>query len=96
MPRRQQRRPRFQAPRGARTLDEGAAQAALDSSAHRLLNQYDLRQLEGLVSDLTQIRDDADRAAFEQPSPTALYAFRRARHELAVAERAVVLAERSA
>lgn len=96
MARRPQRRPRYQAPRGAKQLDEGAAQAALDSSAVRLLNQYDARQLVGLVGDLTHLRDEADRAAYEQPSPTALYAFRRARHELAVAERALVLAERSA
>ena len=96
MARRQQRRPRFQAPRAARKLDEGAADAALDASARRLLEGRDLRALQGLVVDLTAAHEEADRAAFDQPSPEALNAFRRARHELAVAQRAVRLAERVA
>lgn len=96
MARRQQRRPRFQAPRAARKLDQGAAQAALDGNAQRLLGQYDLRSLEGMVSDLRMVYADADRAAYEQPSPEALNAFRRARRELEVAERALALAQREA
>jgi hypothetical protein len=91
--RRQQRRPRFQPPRAARKQDDVAAQAALDASARRLLGSHDARSLQGLVNDLMQVCDEADRAAFESPSPQALYAFRRARHELAVAERALSLAE---
>lgn len=93
MARRQQRRPRVAPPRGARKLDEGAAQAALDSSAQRLINLHDARTLQRMVDDLVAAHEEAERSAYDQPSPEALYTFRRARHELAVAKRALVLAE---
>ncbi len=92
MARRQQRRPAFRPPRGSRKPDEAAQQAALDAGARRLLAQHDERSLQGLVSDLVMLRDEADRVAFDQPSPDALSAFRRAARELAVAERALALA----
>jgi hypothetical protein len=44
-----------------------------------------------LVHDLTRLRDEADRAASEQPSPDALRTYRRAARELAEAERAQAL-----
>jgi hypothetical protein len=65
--------------------------AALDASARRVLAAHgnDPRRLEALVHDLQQLRDAADRLAFEEPSPDALRDYRRAARELAEAERAL-------
>jgi hypothetical protein len=52
---------------------------------------YDARSLESLVNDLRLLRDEADRIAYEQPSPDALRAYRRAARELAEAETALTL-----
>jgi hypothetical protein len=52
----------------------------------------DTRRLEALVHDLQQLRDAADKMAFEDPSPDALREYRRAARELAEAERAVSIA----
>jgi hypothetical protein len=91
VPRRQQRRPvsRRGAPKAPRE-DAGA----LDASARRVLvaNGGDPRRLEALVRDLEQLRDEADRMAFAEPSPDALREYRRASRELAEAQRAFVLA----
>ena len=91
MPRRQQRRPvpRKGAPRAPRE-DTGA----LDANARRVLaaNDGDPRRLEALVRDLQQLRDEADRVAFDEPSPEALREYRRASRELAEAQRAFALA----
>ena len=90
MPRRQQRRPVFRkgAPRAPR--EDGGA---LDASARRLLlaNGGDRGRLEALVRDLQQLRDEADRLAFQEPSPDALREYRRTSRELAEAERALAL-----
>ncbi len=94
MPRRQQRRPAYRPPRGQRR-EPSADNAALDAGARRLLAAYDTRSLQGLVNDLRLLRDEADKAAFDQPSPQALSAFRRAARELAEAERALNMAEAS-
>jgi hypothetical protein len=90
VPRRQQRRPAFRPRKGqrsARTEDTGA----LDSGARRLLALHgnDQDRLDALVNDLQQLRDEADRQAFEDPSPDALREYRRASRELAEAERAL-------
>lgn len=91
MPRRQQRRPvsRKGAPREPR-VDTGL----LEANASRVLtaNGGDPQRLEALVRNLQQLRDDADRAAFDDPSPDALREYRRASRELAEAERAFALA----
>ncbi len=91
MPRRQQRRPTFRkgAPKAPRE-DSGA----LDASARRVLlaNGSDRGRLEALVRDLQQLRDEADRMAFQEPSPDALREYRRTSRELAEAQRALVLA----
>ena len=90
MPRRQQRRPvsRKGTPKAPRE-DTGA----LDAGARRLLaaNGGDVRRLEALVRDLEQLRDEADRVAFVEPSPDALREYRRASRELAEAQRAIIL-----
>ena len=52
----------------------------------------DARRLESLVRDLQQLRDEADRVAFAEPSPEALREYRRASRELAEAQRAFALA----
>jgi hypothetical protein len=93
MPRRQQRRPAFRPRTGDRSAPPEDA-GALDAGARRVLvaNGHDTRRLEALVRDLKQLRDEADRVAFEEPSPDALRAYRRAGRELAEAERAVALA----
>jgi hypothetical protein len=67
--------------------------AALDASARRVLvaNGSDPRRLEALIRDLRQLRDEADRMAFEDPSPDALREYRRTSRELAEAERALGL-----
>ena len=44
------------------------------------------------MRDLEQLRDEADKAAFEDPSPDALREYRRATRELAEAKRALGLA----
>jgi hypothetical protein len=54
--------------------------------------QHDARSLGALVNDLRLLRDEADRASFEAPSPDALRQFRRAARELAEAERALAMA----
>jgi hypothetical protein len=91
VPRRQQRRPvsRKGAPRSPRE-DTGA----LDANARRVLAAHggDPRRLEALVRDLQQLRDEADRVAFDEPSPDALREYRRASRELAEAERAFTIA----
>jgi hypothetical protein len=92
VPRRQQRRPvrrRKGAPEAPRE-DTGA----LDASARRVLaaNGGDVHRLEALVRDLEQLRNEADRVAYAEPSPDALREYRRASRELAEAQRAVVLA----
>ena len=67
---------------------------ALDASARRVLAAHggDPRRLEALVRDLQQLRDEADRVAFAEPSPEALREYRRASRELAEAQRAFALA----
>jgi hypothetical protein len=87
--RRQQRRP-FKQPK-TRTPDTDGQQAALQAGARRLLSGHDARSLQSLVSDLRQLRDEADREAYEQPSPDALRAYRRVAQELAEAELALTL-----
>jgi hypothetical protein len=91
VPRRQQRRPisRKGSPKAPRE-DTGA----LDASARRVLaaNGGDPRRLEALVRDLQQLRDEADRVAFQDPSPDALREYRRTSRELAEAQRAFGLA----
>jgi hypothetical protein len=91
VPRRQRRRPisrkgAFEAPRE----DAGA----LDASARRVLAAQgaDPRRLEALVRDLQQLRDEADRVAFQEPSPDALREYRRTSRELADAQRAFAMA----
>ena len=49
-------------------------------------------RLEALVRDLQQLRDEADRAAVQEPSPGALREYRRTSRELAEAQRAFGLA----
>jgi hypothetical protein len=92
VPRRQQRRPAFRPKKGDRNAgpeDSGA----LDASARRVLsaNGSDPERLESLVRDLEQLRDEADRVAFEDPSPDALREYRRVTRELAEAKRALGL-----
>ena len=68
--------------------------ATLDASARRVLaaNGGDPQRLEALIRDLQQLRDEADRMAFEEPSPDALREYRRADRELAEAKRAFAMA----
>jgi hypothetical protein len=77
------------APRAPRE-DNGA----LDANARRVLaaNGGDPRRLEALVGDLQQPRDEADRVAFDEPSPDALREYRRATRELVEAQRAFAMA----
>jgi hypothetical protein len=67
---------------------------ALDAGARRVLfvQGSDPQRLSELVRDLRDVRDAADRAAYEEPSPDALRGYRRAARELAEAERVLVLA----
>ena len=51
----------------------------------------DAGRIEALVRDLQQLRDDADRVAFEEPSPDALREYRRTNRELAEAQRALTM-----
>jgi len=94
VPRRQQRRPTYRkgAPKAPRE-DSGA----LDASARRVLAAHggDPRRLEALVRDLQQVRDEADRLAFQDPSPDALREYRRTSRELAEAQRAFAMASSS-
>jgi hypothetical protein len=66
----------------------------LDANARRVLaaNGGDARRLEALVRDLQQLCDQADRIAFDEPSPDALREYRRASRELLEAQRALSLA----
>jgi hypothetical protein len=66
----------------------------LDAGARRILvaRGGDPRRLEALVRDLQQLRDAADHAAFQEPSPEALREYRRASRELAEAQRAFAMA----
>jgi hypothetical protein len=91
--RRQQRRPAFRPRKGDRSTGREDS-SALEAGARRVLaaNGHDARRLEALVRDLRQLRDEADRVAFDEPSPEALRDYRRAARELAEAERALVLA----
>ena len=58
-----------------------------DSPAHG----GDPARIEALVRDLQQLRDDADRVAFQEPSPYALREYRRTNRELADAQRALAM-----
>ena len=91
MPRRQQRRPvaRKGAPKAPREDT-----AALDASARRVLAAHggDPSRLESLVHDLQRLREEADRVAFDEPSPDALREYRRINRELTEAQRAFVMA----
>ena len=66
----------------------------LDAGARRVLDAHgnDVGRLEALVRNLQQLRDDADRLAFEEPSPDALREYRRAERELNEAKRALAMA----
>ena len=44
-----------------------------------------------LVRDLEQLRDEADRVAFQEPSPEALREYRRTNRELVEAQRALAM-----
>jgi hypothetical protein len=92
MPRRQQRRPAFRPKKTSR--DTTVDTAALDAGARRVLmaHGHDADRLAALVRDLQQLRDEADRRAYDEPSPDALRNYRRAAREVAEAERAMDLA----
>ena len=93
MPRRQQRRPAYRPRKSDR--DNGPVDTAfLDAGARRLLDAHgrDVDRLAALVHNLQQLRDEADRVAFEEPSPDALREYRRAERELNEAKRALTLA----
>jgi hypothetical protein len=83
----------FRPGKGGRSVPAGD-NGALDAAARRVLvaHGHDPARLAALVRDLQQLRDEADRLAFEEPSPDALRQYRRAAREVAEAERAVVLA----
>jgi hypothetical protein len=72
----------------------GEDTGALDAAARRVLIAQggDARRLEALVRDLEQLRDEADRVAYAEPSPDALREYRRATRELAEAQPAFALA----
>jgi hypothetical protein len=65
----------------------------LDASARRVLAAHggDAARIEALVHDLQQMRDEADRVAFQEPSPEALREYRRTNRELVEAERALAM-----
>jgi hypothetical protein len=94
VPRRQQRRPTYRPPKSRRVADPEDT-GALDAGARRFLNVHgrDVARLEAIVRDLRQIKDEADKLAFEEPSPDALREYRRATRELAEAERALGMVE---
>ena len=56
-----------------------------------MLIGYDERSMQSLVNDLRLLRDEADRNAYEQPSPDALRSYRRVARELAEGETALSL-----
>jgi hypothetical protein len=91
VPRRQQRRPVAQ--KGAPKAP-GEDTGALDASARRVLAAHgaDPARFESLVRDLQQLRDEADRVAFQEPSPDALREYRRTSREFADAQRAFAMA----
>jgi hypothetical protein len=93
VPRRQQRRPAFRSKKVDRS-QRSEETGALDAGARRVLVAVgsDTQRLAALVHDLRQIRDEADRVAYGEPSPEALREYRRAARELAEAERALTLA----
>jgi hypothetical protein len=93
MPRRQRPRPIFRRVKGDRSA-ERLDTSVLDANARRILAAHgsDPRRLEALVHNLQQLRDAADKVAFDEPSPDALREYRRAARELAEAERAFSLA----
>lgn len=95
MARRQQRRPAFRPARSQRR-DSSDDSAAIEAGARRLLARFDEGAIRRMVDDLMLLQEEADRAAYEQPSPEALAAFRRARRELAEAKRALEIVERAA
>ena len=68
--------------------------ALLDAGARRVhdAHGHDVARLEALVRNLQQLLDDADRVAFEEPSPDALREYRRAERELNEAKRALSMA----
>jgi hypothetical protein len=90
VPRRQQRRPAFRPPKSRRVTSPEDT-GALDAGARRVLTAHgrDVGRLEALVRDLRQVKDEADKLAFDDPSPDALREYRRASRELAEAERAL-------
>jgi hypothetical protein len=51
----------------------------------------DSARIEALVRDLEQLRDEADRVAFQEPSPEALREYRRTNRELVEAQRALAM-----
>jgi hypothetical protein len=65
----------------------------LDASARLALaaSGGDAARIEALVHDLQQLRDEADRAAFQEPSVEALREHRRTNRELVEAERALAM-----
>jgi hypothetical protein len=93
MPRRQRQRPVFRRTKGVRNPDREDT-SALDASARRVLAAHgsDPHRLEALVHNLQQVRDEADKLAYDDPSPDALREYRRAARELAEAERAFTMA----
>jgi uncharacterized protein involved in exopolysaccharide biosynthesis len=93
MPRRQRPRPIFRRTKGDRSPAREDT-SLLDASARRILAAHgsDPRRLEALVHNLQQLRDAADKMAFDDPSPDALREYRRAARELAEAERAFGMA----
>jgi hypothetical protein len=92
MPRRQQRRPAYR-PRKSDRANGPVDTAVLDAGARRVLdaNGNDVDRLRALARDLQVLRDEADRLAFEEPSPDALREYRRADRELAEAKRALTI-----
>lgn len=88
--RQQRRRPAFQ-PRREKREDKNQLQALIDTGARRLLAAHDPVSLRALVSDLRGLGEQAEREAYEQPSPDALRRCRIAARELAEGERALTL-----
>ena len=90
MPRRQRR---HSAARKGAPKARGEDTGVLDASARRVLAAHggDAARIEALVHDLQQLRDEADRVAFQDPSPEALREYRRTNRELVEAERALAI-----
>jgi hypothetical protein len=72
--------PRRPAAREGAPKARGEKTRLLDASARRVLaaNSGDAERFEALVHDLQQLRDKADRVAFQEPSPEALREYRHA------------------